>query len=287
MQLEDKIVACARIADPNIRLACFDREARGLGGVVTIRPRPDGNLIARDQPLIPVGQNPGTAASAAKPGSLERGPPAAASSEVAQPIQFRLAFGGGYGVGDHTGEVRVPGGRLQLASSIGNAGEILTGQAWIDNWLASDWSIGLEYLHLHHRTSAKLSLPHGVSILTDPINGTVGGNLIASIGMLNFAYHPNVSGHVRPFIGGGVGAGYAELTASYYAHSDFFGSLSNSIRLKSPFAGIQGFLGVEFDLFDPIYVSVMPRVIWVDGHPIGVNERYLDFSVSGLIGVRF
>jgi len=31
----------------------------------------------------------------------------------------------------------------------------------------------------------------------------------------------------------------------------------------------------------------MPRVIVVEGHPFGVDQRYMDFGVSGVLGSRF
>ena len=214
-------------------------------------------------------------------------PAQAADAPVPPPVGYRFALGYGYGVGDHSGAFKLRHGTLDTDSAIGSAGGIGGMQSWIDNWLAPDWSIGSEYLLITRTDKARLSLPGGYSILTDPVNGNAGAKLSGHLATINIAYRPALAGWVHPSIGVGLGAGKGEVSAHYALDNDFTGEVDGSVRKRSEIAGMQGFMAIDFDLYDGIYASLVPRAIWVTAHPVGVNQQFLDFSVSGFVGVRF
>lgn len=214
-------------------------------------------------------------------------PPTAGTAVVAASgLQFRIAAGYGFGVGDHTGSFRVFSGNLNLQSAVGSSGDLLSAQVWIDRWLAENWTIGLEYVAVRNEGKLTLTLPKGVSILTDPVDATASVKVRADMGFLNLAYRP-ASGTVHPFIGAGIGVGYGHASAGFGFSNAFLGTLSREVAAGSPIAGIQGFTGVDFDLGRDAYLEVMPRVIVVEGNPVGVDQRYIEFGVTGLVGVRF
>ena len=200
--------------------------------------------------------------------------------------RFRIAGGYGFGVGDHTGSFKVLSGYLNLQSAVGSSGNLISGQFWIDHWLAENWTIGLEYLAIRNQGKANITLPKGLSILTDPVDATARVKVRADMGFLNLAYR-QASGSVHPVIGAGIGIGYGHASAGFDFSNAFLGSLADSAAAGKPIVGVQGFVGVDFDVGRYAYLSVIPRFIVVDGHPIGVDQRYMEFGVTGLLGVRF
>jgi len=210
----------------------------------------------------------------------------AAAPAKASDLQFRLAGGYGFGVGDHDGSFRVLSGTLKLQSAVGSSGDIASGQVWVDNWLIDNWTIGLEYIAIRNAGKAQIALPKGLSILTDPVDASARVKLRADMGFLNAAYR-QASGSVHALIGAGFGIGYGHASAGFDFYNAFLGGLGDVAESGSPIAGIQLFSGVDIDLGPHAYLSVMPRVIIVDAHPIGIDQRYMDFGVTGLLGLRF
>jgi hypothetical protein len=235
------------------------------------------------------------AAASAKPTQLPRAPadgqavPAATDTPaafVAGGPSVRVAAGYGFGVGDHTGSFRVLSGDLNLQSFAGSSGDTVSAQVWLDHYIGNDWTTGLEYTAFRNEGKASLALPNGLSILTDPVSGGARVKLAADIGFLNVAYRP-AGGTVHPFIGGGVGAGYGRGSVWYNFSNAFLGHYAAVSAAGKPIAGVQGFTGVEFDLTEQLYIAVMPKIIVLNAHPIGVDQRYMEFSVDGVMGWHF
>jgi hypothetical protein len=264
------LLACAAISDDRQRLHCFDS---------VVAHRSELSHSQKAFAAEPEHNKP--------PPTVAAVPPAAAVVAVPAPgPQFRLAAGYGFGVGDHTGSFRVLSGDLNLQSAVGSSGDMVSGQFWIDRWIAENWTIGLEYVGIRNEGKLSLTLPKGVSILTDPVGAEARVKVRADMGFLNLAYR-QASGFVHPFIGAGIGVGYGHASAGFGFSNAFLGSVSEVVAAGSPIAGVQGFTGVEVDLGRHAYVAVMPRVIVVDAHPIGIDQRYMEFGVNGILGWRF
>ena len=253
---------CSAVGDDRQRLACYD-------SLVARSPKPEHQPPAARVASAPAEAAPEPAAVAAATGP-----------------GLRIAAGYGYGVGDHSGTFRVLSGDLKLQSAAGNSGDMVSGQLWIDNWIGENWTFGLEYVAFRNEGKLRVTLPKGLSILTDPVEAGARDKVSADLGFLNLAWR-QASGSVHPFIGGGLGIGYGHASAWYDFENAFLGKLSQDAAVGKPIAGVQGFLGVEFDLGDHGYLAVMPRVIVLDAHPIGIDQQFMDFGVDGVLGWRF
>ncbi len=259
-----EIYACATIADPAARLACYDRAASAHVQAPSPAPSQAARVAAVPPPTTP-----------------------SVAPHRSEPVDIRVAVGYGFGISDHAGSIRVLGGALNLHSAIGNSGNVKSLQAWIDNWPLPKWSLGLEYDGIDNQGSAAISLPRGFSILTDPITGETAAGVTARIGVLNLAYRPWADGPWHTALGVGFLAGYGSVNAWGYVHNAFIGTISGSVHGGSPIAGVQGFTELDYDLTEHLYIGLMPRIIWITAHPIGVNQQFVDFTLSGLVGARF
>ena len=270
------LLACTRISVAAERLACFDRA-----------------MAARTADTAPL---PPLAAATPAAGEL---PPAATGSAapavvpstpvVHRPVQLRIAAGGGFGVGDYYGHFDHlgHGGTLSAASVVGSSGALTSAQIWVDNWIDPDWTIGIEFLTMNNTGNLRITLPHGVSILTDPIQGDARASVVTTMGAVNLAWRPVTNMPLRPWIGAGLMGGYGRAAASYSIQSAFLGSSTQTVQAKSAFPALQALLGLDIELGDWVYLSLLPRVIIASGQPFGLPQRYMDFAFTSLLGVRF
>jgi hypothetical protein len=184
-------------------------------------------------------------------------------------VQLRVAAGGGFGVGDYYGYFSHlgRGGNLSAASVVGSSGPLVSAQLWIDNWIDPDWTIGLEFLTMNNTGDMRITLPRGVSILTDPIQGTVRASVVTTMGAVNLAWRPVTNLPLRPWIGAGLVGGYG--------------------RAKSAFPALQALLGLDVKFSHSVYLSLLPRIIIASGQPFGLPQRYMDFAFTSLLGVQF
>lgn len=250
---------CRAMADDAVRLRCYDAVAAGRGeDIVSLRPSE--------------GQAP------APPGE-----------DDASPARHGLRIDVGYSaaLGNYTGSSKVSGGTLTSKSATGGLGGGMLAEAWLDHWPAKDLSVGLEYMQINNRGELNADLPRGVSILTDPVYAHLGLALRTDTAFFNLAYRPHTSGRVRPILGAGLGVGYGTAVENNLISNAFIGADGNESRTHFPFAGLQAFAGVEANLTDRIYLSMIPRVFAVSAHPIGKNQRYLDFVLGANLGYRF
>jgi hypothetical protein len=259
---------CVALRDDQARLACFDARAPAL-------PTESSSTAAP----VPAAAAPAVAAAPV----VARQPPAEAA-----PLGIRLAVGYGLGIADYAGRLHaVNHGYFDISSGIGSAGGTFYGQAWLDGLPTADWTAGVEYLQFRDTTHAALTLPQGISVLTDGITAHADAVVFARMLLLNVAWRPQTIGPLRPSIGAGLGAGRATASASVAVQSPFFGQIGATPETSFPFGAVQGFAGIEYAIVDGIYVALEPRVIWVSGHPLGKDQRYLDFVMSTAVGVNF
>jgi hypothetical protein len=251
------LMACTRIIVAAERLACFDRA-----------------MVART-------------ADAAFPPPVPAAIPSIAA--VHPPVQLRVAAGGGFGVGDYYGYFSHlgRGGNLSAASVVGSSGPLVSAQLWIDNWIDPDWTIGLEFLTMNNTGDMRITLPRGVSILTDPIQGTVRASVVTTMGAVNLAWRPVTNLPLRPWIGAGLVGGYGRAAASYSLQSAFLGSSTQTAQAKSAFPALQALLGLDVKFSHSVYLSLLPRIIIASGQPFGLPQRYMDFAFTSLLGVQF
>lgn len=189
-------------------------------------------------------------------------------------------------MGDHTGTFPVSSGTVVLKSAVGSSGPLFNAQVWSDRWAGGNLSLGLEYLTFLRRADASGQFPHGLSILTDPVSAGATANIQARIGFFNAAYRPP-DGPVHPVLGAGFGIGQGTAGVSYRFYNAFTGPFGSAESKGTLLGGVQAFTGFDADLGRYMWFSLMPRIVLIDGHIVGVNQRYMDYSVSALLGVRF
>lgn len=276
------LLTCAQLAVDADRLRCYDAISEQL------RVSSPATAAAPSGPSATAVAMPAADAGAFTPAPSATVPGAAAPSARGRSgwPDVRVAIGYGFGIGDHTGSFRVLGGTLDLQSAVGNSGDIADAQIWVDRLIGENWTVGLEYLGIRNEGKLRLTLPHGLSILTDPVQAAGRVKARADMGFLNLAWRP-AGGHVHPFVGAGIGIGYGAASAWFDAYNAFLGGLSTSTGAGKPIAGVQAFTGVDIDLAHGLYLGVMPRFLLLNGHPVNVDQRFMEFSVDGLIGYRF
>jgi hypothetical protein len=260
------IAECRSIGDAQVRLACYDAIATPSAAPQAAVPR-----------TLPV-QQPAPAIAP----SATRAPP----SRRQRP-RFRLAMGYGLGIASHDGTFKVQHGPLHTQSGFGNAGQSYFAQGWLTGWPGRDWQVGLEYLHLQNVGTINMLLPNGLSILTDPVVGQIRAEVIGDLGLVNLAYAPDTGGRLRPYLGLGLGAGYGFGHFRMEFTNDFIGKSTTVSDGASFFAGVQGVLGADIRLSDHYYLGLQTKALYITAHPIGVDQRYLDFILALSLGRTF
>jgi hypothetical protein len=268
-RIVDDLRQCREVADDAARLRCYD-------DAIAHQAKPAADAAA------PASRSAASATAAASPS-----PPPLPPLKPRAPLEVRVDAGYSFAFGDYAGSSKVSGGTLEANSATGGLGGGLLAEAWLDNWPGTNQSVGLEYLQINNRAEVTATLPKGVSILTDPVFAQLDGAIQAHLVFFNYAYRPPGLGRFRPVMGAGLGFGYATATVGAFFSNDFTGVVRPQSASSSPIAGVQGFIGVEASLSDRLYVSLIPRVVVVSGHPIGVNQRYLDFILGANLGYRF
>lgn len=264
---------CVVLRDDRARLACFDSSVPGDDDGAA-NPHPSVNTAAPSP-------------SASEPPSVSLAQPPSNPPAAARAISYRIATGYGLGIGGHAGSFEIEGGKLYTHSGIGSEGDTLTLQGWADNWIADDWSMGFEYLYVNNTGKLDLSMPNGVSVLTDPVTAHAHADVHGHIGFANIAYRPEQDSILHPYIGLGLGMGWGSAHIDAAAENAFAGSYHYESKTDSIFIAVQGFLAMDVFLYRDYYISPYGKVLWVPGHPYNLDQRYLDFVFGASIGHKF
>jgi hypothetical protein len=260
---------CVDMRDDRARLACYDASVP--------KPTPANAETAAGPPPPPTDKPNESGASITATTKPSRGP-----------MTIRLSIGYGYGIADYAGRLHaIDHGFFNISSGIGSAGGLYVGDVWLDGLLGPDWTVGVEYAQFRNTTHVQLELPQGFSVLTDPIEGNADAELFARMIFLNLAYRPKTIGPLRPSVGAGIAAGRGEVGASLAIQNAFIGTIGTNPHTSFPLGALQGFAGIEYDVTDHVYVALVPRVIWVTGHPVDRDERYIDLIIGSALGVDF
>ena len=269
----DEISNCTGIASHVARLQCFDAaipRCLALGN-------PDKRLSCFDTVTT-------IHAVAAVPEAMRTARPERNAAESGSGI--RISAGGGVNVGDHAGRFKALHGDLNLHSFLGSSGSALSAQLWWDGAFAKNWTVGAQWLKIRSAGKAALNLPYldvsGIRI--SPVSLDAQARISADLAFLNIAYRPAHYVSVHPFIGVGVGGGFGRASFDY--NYDLFGTGGSSTRVSSAVGAVQAFMGLDFDITRSIYLSLSPGAVLVSGHPVGLNQRYLDLSMLATLGAR-
>jgi len=260
--LADGFEHCGEVGDSSERLACYDglkRRPRAATEIVTLADPPSrdvGDAAQRTRDRRPV-----------------------------RPPRIEAGYNGASG--SYAGSSKTSGGILEANSMAGGLGGGLAAKIWLDDWPRQSLSFGVEYLEIANRGTLTAHLPKGISILTDPVYAHMGAAVRADVGFVNIAYYPVNTGRVRTAVGAGLGLGYGSAVTDDVVENDFIGISSGLSKSGAPIAGLQSFVDVDYYVTDRLYLSLGPKVFWVTAHPIGINQRYLDFIVGADIGYRF
>ena len=204
------------------------------------------------------------------------------------PPRWRVSAGGGYGVGDESGFFRVKSGGVTLKSITGGAGNDLMVNGWWDGALGSDFGLGVEYLRVRNTASAYLSLPKGLSILTDPTNGQVKLAAAADLAFLDLEYRPSLgSERFSAFLAAGPGIGWGNVRGNFYIFNPATGPYEKDVESHSIIGGIQTMMGAEFLITRRLYFSLSHQIFYTSGSVVGVHQSYLNMMLTGAIGVSF
>lgn len=265
---------CVALRDNRARLACFDTSVPGEADDSYMLPRWPANTMARSY-------------SASAPSAVS--PPRTRSNALAhaRSVTYRVAAGYGLGIGGHAGSFKVEHGILHTDSGFGSEGDTLSIQGWADNWIARDWSVGLEYLYLNNSGKLYGFWPKGISILTDPVTANARADLHGHMGFANIAYRPKENSWLRPYIGAGLGIGWGSASTDMAAENAFAGNYYYKSKANFPFGSIQGFVGMDIAFLREYYISPFGKVLWISGHPFHCDHRYFDFVFGVAIGRQF
>lgn len=271
--------ACLSVAADADRLLCFELASRGLE---PLQPQqqsmPSGPQPEGDDGTV---RNHGEAVARAEP------PVEHSDDHTNGQTATRLGVAGGYSVGDHSGAFSIWNGTLDLHSLTGGSGSVLAANAWWDGALSPDLSLGLEYLHIRNQGKGTLTLPHGVSVLTDPTEGHIKLAASADLAFFDVVYRPVLRKEIAPFLGGGIGVGYGSARADLGIDNPFIGGVGSRSSTGSAIGATQGLMGIDYYLSDKLYLSLLPRVIFLSGHPVGLSHRYVDTMITGGLGLSF
>ncbi|MEM9046987.1 MAG: hypothetical protein AAGC81_20095, partial [Pseudomonadota bacterium] len=142
---------------------------------------------------------------------------------------------------------------------------------WVDDWIGRNISVGFDYIYTGFEPSTTLRLDIlGISRSID---------LDADVDLHSFFFNAawrKHEGRWHPYAGGGIGFGFIDL--DYPAP---FGGLDG------PHAGLQAFIGVDYDISERFYIGGSTRSYYIDGRIIGVDLQFLELIVMGNLGVRF
>ena len=198
---------------------------------------------------------------------------------VAQPAaaDYRAEVGAGYSFSLFKQDVAEPVEGSVLTATLT---EVETGNGptasvafWVDNVARDNFSLGFEYNYsgFDPEVTVRLSTPRR----SRDIVGA--GKARLHNGFINAAYRIN-EGTWHPYVGLGLGLGYAKISLDNVVTSGEVGTVTG---------GIQGFAGVDYGVTEKFYVGANARLYYIDGRIIGTDLQFLELQLLGKLGVRF
>lgn len=250
---------CLTAGSDMARLACFDRAPAPAATVSTAR------------------------ADMSAPAAWA--PPPTAAPARAQAPRYRLEVGAGVGMGHYDGSIGKPSERVDVDSFIAARGTELRAAFWDDKLLGQRWGMGIDYNHFVVNAKVDALLGGGIGTMTDPVRADLEAKIRADMVYVSVGYRPRPDDTIRPYMGGGIGAGRAVLSTQYTLTG--FVQDDALTRQSSPVAGLQGFGGVEFDVTDNFYIGPAFRVQYFTGRPLGFSHQFINANIELNAGYRF
>ena len=153
---------------------------------------------------------------------------------------------------------------------------------WFDRVWWEDFSLGVQYLHAETSGGASRTF-----LANRPLATTLGGGADVDINTLffNAAWRKN-QGQIHPYVGFGIGVGFAKIDASVFASLPG-GQVRARGFTEELQGGVQAFAGLDYDISDRFYIGASARAYYVDGRPVDIDLQLLNYSLLFNLGVRF
>lgn len=190
---------------------------------------------------------------------------------------YRLEVGGGYSFSLFKEDVSEPVEGTFLTATLTEietgSGPTASAAFWVDGLVRDNFSLGFEYNYsgFSPEATVRFSTRRRNRDVTQEIDATLHN------GFINAAYRQN-DGDLHPYAGLGIGLGYAKL--------DLDGIVANG-EVGTVTGGLQGFIGIDYDVTEQFYIGANSRLYYIDGRLIGTDLQFLELQLIGKVGVRF
>lgn len=197
---------------------------------------------------------------------------------AADAAEFRVQAGAGYAFSGLKEDVSEPIEGTLLTATLENLdtgnGPAAGAAFWVDDWLGENVSVGAEYLYASFEPRATIGL---TGIGGRKTSFDLDADAALHTFFVNAAWRQH-DGDWHPYAGGGLGFGFF--------HLDLRNDRIDG-KLDGPHAGVQAFIGLDYDLTERFYVGANARAYYVDGRIIDLDVRFLAVQLMANVGVRF
>jgi len=206
------------------------------------------------------------------------------TTDRAEAVKYRIQAQGGYSsvISAFNSEILTldNGLGVSLADAITGDGAAAGVAIYADEWLGQNWTIGLEYLYSTADGTTDLSITGlgGASLPTDFEANfqTFFANAAYRVNDRNLKWHP--------FVGIGLGGGFTDIDINIPNSGS---STAGSGKVETPYIGLQGFIGFDYDISERVYLGTNARFFYIDGRIVDEDVQVGIFSILGTIGYRF
>jgi hypothetical protein len=276
--LPEQLQRCAAIAEAASRLACYDRlAAPPIVPPVAVLPPAEGLAEAAPEPT-----------SATPPET----PPETWETAGPRAPSLRVEAGGAYGHGAYSGtiEAQFNGRSLEIESDngTGGVGKGAYAALWIDDWIADDVAIGLQYWHLYQEAKLTGRLPEGIGVLADPVSLRLKATFATDVVLANVQ---GLFGDRDPWtilFGGGLGWAYTRVRFAANTDTDLVPEgldTERNVSFHTPVGQLTA--GTQLMVWDPLYLSLGTTFIGGSGEPFGQSHSFYDLLIALGAGARF
>ncbi|MBF0612111.1 MAG: hypothetical protein G8345_13170 [Magnetococcales bacterium] len=212
------------------------------------------------------------------------GSPPPQTSRPSSPWRIEAALG--YGQGRHDGTFEIADSPLHLSSALGGAGMTRRLSLYAPA-NSKGWGWGVDYLLLHNTVGAKLNMPNGVSILTDPVLANAHASAKAEMVFFDVIKSFPTGNGLEPYLGAGLGIGWGRASLDYTLQSAVISPIRENHTTSSWIPAVQALGGVRWDGWQDLYLTLGGRMIYFTGKPFNVDHSYLNLSLEGGVGAKF